>query len=248
MNAPPPSDRPTLSVVAPAFNEAGNVEALVLETAAALEGWAFEILIVDDASTDATPQALRALKARVPQLRVLCHGRNAGQSRAIRTGAEAARGGLLATLDGDGQNDPADLPRLVSEMMTAAPEAALGMVSGQRVKRRDPWWKRAASRAGNALRRAVLRDGASDTGCGIKVMRRDAFLALPYFDHMHRFLPALFQRDGWAVIYCDVNHRARATGRSKYTNIGRLAASVVDLTGVVWLIARARRHDGVREL
>jgi len=236
---------PVISVVVPVKDEAGNVGPLAREIAAALRGEPHEILFVDDGSSDGTAQALAALKADLPQLRVLRHGRNLGQSRGIRTGVQAARGEIIVTLDGDGQNDPADIPTLVSRLRT---EPELAMVSGVRVKRQDSASRRLASRLGNGFRSALLGDGATDTGCGLKAFRRQAFLDLPYFDHLHRFLIAMIQREGGKVAYVAVNHRPRLTGASKYTNFGRLLVSVQDLLGVRWLQRRHRGPADIREL
>jgi dolichol-phosphate mannosyltransferase len=233
----PPSD--TVSVVVPVKDEAGNVAPLVREIAAAMAREpGHEIIFVDDGSADGTGAALAALKHEVAALRVLRHGRNLGQSRGIRTGVRAARGQIIVTLDGDGQNDPADIPALL-RLLRADP--ALGMVSGVRVKRQDTASRRIASRLANRFRNAMLGDGATDTGCGIKAFHRDAFLDLPYFDHMHRYLIALVQRHSWKVDYVPVNHRPRLTGRSKYTNLGRTLVSFHDMLGVRWL---QRRHGG----
>jgi glycosyltransferase involved in cell wall biosynthesis len=234
-----------ISVVVPVKDEAGNVAPLAREIAAALAGESHEILFVDDGSSDGTAQALAALKSEIPQLRVLRHSRNLGQSRGIRTGVLAARGELIVTLDGDGQNDPADIPKLLAALR-ANPEC--GLVSGIRVKRKDTASRRIASRLGNGFRNLMLGDGATDTGCGLKVLRRQAFLELPYFDHIHRFLIALVLRDGWKVDYVPVNHRPRLTGASKYTNFGRLLVSVHDLLGVRWLQRRHRGRSETREL
>ena len=236
---------PVISVVVPVKDEAGNVGPLAREIAAALRGEPHEILFVDDGSSDGTAQALAALKADLPQLRVLRHGRNLGQSRGIRTGVQAARGEIIVTLDGDGQNDPADIPTLVSRLRS---EPELRMVSGVRVKRQDSASRRLASRLGNGFRSALLGDGATDTGCGLKAFRRQAFLDLPYFDHLHRFLIAMIQREGGKVAYVAVNHRPRLTGASKYTNFGRLLVSVQDLLGVRWLQRRHRGPADIREL
>ena len=207
--------------------------------------WKIEILFVNDASGDATGARLAALQPEVPVLRVLTHRRNAGQSRAIRTGVQAARARIVVMLDGDGQNDPADAPRLARALMSGPP--SLGLVGGERRIRRDSTGKRWASRLANAVRRRVLNDHAADTGCGLKAFRREAFLALPYFDHSHRYLPALMIREGYQVAFEPVNHRPRESGRSKYTNLGRLGASLFDLAGVVWLNRRARDPGGVDE-
>jgi glycosyltransferase involved in cell wall biosynthesis len=237
---------PDISVVVPVFDEEGAAPALVREIAAAFKGRSFEVVFVDDASRDGTRAALKALSAEIPELRVIGHRTNAGQSRAIRTGILAARGDVILTLDGDGQNDPADGPGLVDALAAGPPE--LAMVGGERVKRRDTWAKRIASRIGNGARKRLLHDTANDTGCGLKAFRREAFLRLPYFDHIHRYLPALMLREGYQVAFQPVNHRHRQTGRSKYTNFGRLMASLSDLFGVMWLQSRARNPQGADEL
>lgn len=229
-----------LSVVVPVYNEEGNVAPLVREILAALRGVAaFEIVYVDDCSTDGTLAALAALKADVPELRVVRHVSNAGQSTAIRNGVKAARGAWIATLDGDGQNDPADIPKLL-ETRDASP-ADVRMLAGWRVKRQDSGSKRWASKWANAIRASMLKDATPDTGCGIKLFERAAFLDLPYFDHMHRYLPALMQRAGWKTVSVPVNHRPRGAGVSKYNNLGRALVGIRDLRGVAWLIARTRR-------
>jgi len=234
-----------ISVVVPVKDEAGNVGPLAREIAAALKDEAHEILFIDDGSTDGTDRALATLKGEIPTLRVLRHARNLGQSRGIRTGVKAARGETIVTLDGDGQNDPADIMALLKALRA---DPVVGMVSGIRVKRQDKASRRWASKLGNGLRNLILGDGASDTGCGLKAFRRTAFLDLPYFDHVHRFLIALMQREGWKVAYVPVNHRPRLTGRSKYTNFGRLLVSVQDLLGVRWLQRRYRGRGEVTEL
>lgn len=232
------------SVVVPLYNEAGNAAPLAREIAAALEGRAYEMIFVDDASRDDTRPELAALKAELATLRVIGHRANAGQSRAVRTGVMAARAPLVGTLDGDGQNDPADLPRLLARLTRPDAPANLGMVAGRRAKRQDSLGKRLASRWANAIRKSLLKDGADDSGSGIKVFRREAFLRLPYFDHMHRYMAALMLREGFAVEFLDVGHRPRTAGRSKYTNLGRLAANATDLFGVMWLRSRARNPGG----
>jgi glycosyltransferase involved in cell wall biosynthesis len=236
---------PDISVVVPVFDEEGAAPALAREIAAAFKGRRFEIVFVDDASRDGTRAALEALSSEIPQLRVLAHRKNSGQSRAIRSGVLAARGALIVTLDGDGQNDPADGPALVDALMAGPPELAL--VGGERVKRQDSRAKKIASRIGNGVRKRLLKDTANDTGCGLKAFRREAFLRLPYFDHIHRYLPALMLREGYRTDFRPVNHRHRQTGRSKYTNLGRLWASLSDLFGVMWLQSRARNPGGVDE-
>jgi glycosyltransferase involved in cell wall biosynthesis len=235
---------PDVSVVVPVFDEAGAAPGLAREIAAAFAGRRYELIFVDDASRDSTASALAALQGEIAALRLLRHGANAGQSRAIRTGVLAARAPIVVTLDGDGQNDPADAPRLIDRLL-AAPD--LTMVGGVRVKRRDSLAKRLASRLANAVRQSLLQDAAADTGCGLKAFRREAYLRLPFFDHQHRFLPALMRREGYAVAFEPVGHRPRQAGRSKYTNLGRLWASLSDLAGVVWLNARARDPGQITE-
>lgn len=235
------------SVVVPVHNEAGNAAGLAREIAAALDGRSYEMIFVDDASRDDTRAELASLKAELPALRIVGHRKNAGQSRAVRTGVTAAQAPIVGTLDGDGQNDPADLPRLLSKFVRADAPADLGMIAGRRAKRQDSWSKRMASRIGNGVRKRILNDGADDSGSGIKVFRRDAFLRLPFFDHQHRFMAALMLREGFKVEFLDVNHRPRAAGRSKYTNLGRLGANATDLFGVMWLNSRARQPGGMDE-
>lgn len=233
--APP---APDLSVVIPLHDEEGNIAPLIDEIIAALQGrLAFEIVCVDDASKDASLEILRALTGRHAQLRVLSHARQAGQSAAIRSGVKAARAPWIATLDGDGQNDPADLPNLLDALAAAHP--AVRLLGGWRTRRRDRWSKRAASRIANAVRRRLLGDATPDTGCGIKLFEREAFLDLPYFDHMHRYLPALMQRAGWGTVSVPVGHRERRSGTSNYNNLGRLWVGLSDLCGVAWLIRRS---------
>ncbi|WP_309644708.1 glycosyltransferase family 2 protein [Phenylobacterium sp.] len=238
--------KPDISVVVPVFDEEGAAPELAREIAQAFAGRSFEIVFVDDRSRDATRAALMALKPSIPQLRVLTHTANSGQSRSIRTGILAARGDIILTLDGDGQNDPADGPKLVDALL--AGPAELVMVGGERVKRQDSQAKKIASKFGNGVRKALLKDTANDTGCGLKAFRREAFLRLPYFDHIHRYLPALMMREGYQVDFRPVNHRHRQTGVSKYTNLGRLWASLSDLLGVIWLQSRARLPGAVEEL
>ncbi|HYD86995.1 MAG TPA: glycosyltransferase family 2 protein [Vitreimonas sp.] len=236
------------SVVVPMHNEAGNAALLAREIAAVLDGRSYEMIFVDDASRDDTRAELAALKGELPALRLIGHRKNAGQSRAVHTGVLAARAPIVGTLDGDGQNDPADLPRLLARLTRADAPAELGMVAGKRVKRQDSWSKRTASTIANNIRKAALKDGADDSGSGIKVFKREAFLRIPYFDHMHRFMAALMLREGYAVEFLEVNHRQRGAGRSKYTNLGRLAANMTDLWGVMWLRSRARLPGGTDEL
>ncbi|CAK0763872.1 Dolichol-phosphate mannosyltransferase [Gammaproteobacteria bacterium] len=242
-----PLTTPEVSVVVPVRNEQENIVSLIDEISAALEGVAdFEVIYVDDGSDDATPQRLTEAASRHPQLRVLRHRRGCGQSTALVSGIRAARGRYIATLDGDGQNDPADIPALVT---TLRADYGLGplLVIGWRAHRHDTWFRRLSSQLANIVRDHLLEDHTPDTGCGLKVFSRAAFLELPYFDHMHRFLPALFLRAGGRVQSIPVNHRPRISGISKYGVNNRLWAGIVDLFGVRWLQARSKIPE-VKEL
>ncbi|MEE2525989.1 glycosyltransferase family 2 protein [Hyphobacterium sp. HN65] len=241
------TDTPDISVVVPAHNEAGNVTGLAEEIAVALKGYSYEMIFVDDCSTDATLYELIAAKARFPELRVISHRKNAGQSRSVRTGIMAARGRIIGTMDGDGQNPPADLPLLIDTLTRGDAPANLAVVGGRRAKRQDSAWKKLASRVGNGVRKALLRDDADDTGCGLKAFYRKEYLELPFFDHQHRFLYALFKREGYVAEFRDVGHRPRGAGKSKYTNFGRLFASLSDMLGIMWLNSRARNPEGSDE-
>lgn len=238
----------SISVVVPVYNEVDNVEKLVTEIADALSDEPFEMVFVNDCSTDGTEAALIDLKARFPSLRVLSHRNNSGQSRSVRTGILAAHGFVIATLDGDGQNDPADIPALYKKLTRVDAPENLALVGGNRANRKDNFAKKLASRFGNGVRKRLLKDEANDTGCGLKVFKRDAFLKLPYFDHIHRYLPALMLREGYICEYLDVHHRPREFGVSKYTNFGRLIVSISDLMGVMWLNRRSRNPNGYDEL
>ena len=230
---------PLLSVVVPVFNERDNVKPLIDEITAALRGQlAFEIVYIDDHSRDDTLAVLQGLKAANPELRVLHHVSQSGQSTAVRTGVRHARAPWIATLDGDGQNDPADIPKLLAARAAASPEVKL--FAGWRVNRQDSGSKRWASKWANAIRARMLRDDTPDTGCGIKLFEREAFLDLPYFDHMHRYLPALMQRAGWKTVSIPVNHRSRSSGVSKYNNLQRALVGLRDLRGMAWLISRSK--------
>lgn len=240
---------PDLSVVIPVCNEVDNVAPLAREVAAALRPRrSFELIFVDDGSTDGTAEAVQRVRAEVPEIRLLRHSRRSGQSAALHTGFRAARADWIATLDGDGQNDPADLSRLIEERDARIPrEPALGLIIGHRITRRDSWLRRVSSRVANGVRARLLGDGTPDTGCGLKLMRRDVLLGLPCFDHMHRFLPALFRRQGAVVISMPVSHRPRQRGQSKYGVHNRLWVGIVDLCGVMWLNARRRADVAVCE-
>jgi glycosyltransferase involved in cell wall biosynthesis len=235
------TQRPELSIVVPVKDEAGNAAPLAREIAAALKDEpSYEIIFVDDGSSDSTAAELGELRPALP-VRILKHSRNLGQSRALRTGISSARSEIIVTLDGDGQNDPSDIPKLLNLFRRETSKASFAMVAGERAKRRDSLSKRLASRIGNGLRRTLLGDNANDTGCGLKVFKRDAFLALPYFDHMHRYLIALMLREGFEVRFMPVNHRPRGKGRSKYGVLDRALVGVSDLFGVMWLKRRFRR-------
>lgn len=234
---------PLVTVVVPVRNEADNILPLAREIESALAGrYPFEIVYVDDGSDDATPARLREAALGCGRLRSIRHGVGCGQSQAVATGVKAARGALIATLDGDGQNDPADIPQLL-ERLLQEPEARrhLLMVAGFRRRRQDDAVRRLSSRLANAIRARLLGDDTPDSGCGIKVFSREAFLDMPRFDHMHRFLPALMQRRGGAVVSVAVNHRPRQRGQSKYGLWDRLWVGIVDLLGVMWLQRRASR-------
>ncbi|MFM2110345.1 MAG: glycosyltransferase family 2 protein [Gammaproteobacteria bacterium] len=235
------SQTPEISVVIPVCNEVDNVGPLAREIVAALQGKAFEILFVDDGSTDGTADAVRELRDSIPQLRLLRHSFRSGQSAAVCSGVRHARAEWIATLDGDGQNDPADIPKLYDSRFVAE------LVMGNRVQRRDTWLRHAQSRVANGVRGWLLGDGTPDTGCGIKVMQRAQFLELPRFDHMHRFLPALFLRAGARVVSVPVAHRPRARGTSKYGLFDRLWVGIVDIFGVMWLRRRFRPGLQIRE-
>jgi dolichol-phosphate mannosyltransferase len=241
------ADAPLLSVVVPVRNEAPNIAPLVAEIEAALSRTPHEIVYVDDGSSDGTAASLRETAAVVPALRHLRHRVSCGQSAAIITGVKAARGAWIATLDGDGQNDPADIPQLFARAQALAAEGSAVLVAGHRVTRRDTAVKRVSSRIANGVRSRLLRDDTPDTGCGLKLFPRALFLDLPHFDHMHRFLPALVLRQGGRVVSLPVNHRPRREGRSNYGTLDRLAVSLFDLIGVAWLQRRWKRPEVLRD-
>jgi dolichol-phosphate mannosyltransferase len=235
-----------VSIVVPAHNEAGNIGGLVEEIATALKGREpFEAIFVNDGSTDDTEAVLRGLAATRPWLRQMKHASSCGQSAAIRTGVAGARAPIVVTMDGDGQNDPAFIPKLLEVLMASGPD--VGLVQGQRDRRRGAF-KRFQSSIANGVRSAVLRDGTRDTGCGLKAFRRDLYLSLPYFDALHRFTPALVRREGLAIKYVNVLDRPRRHGRSHYGMWSRLWIGIVDLAGVFWLIRRRRRVPEVSEV
>ncbi|HEV7327771.1 MAG TPA: glycosyltransferase family 2 protein [Bosea sp. (in: a-proteobacteria)] len=236
-----PSDGPPrISIIVPVRNEEGNIAPLVrdIESACADIG-AFELIYVDDGSSDGTAAALAGLAAARPWLRVVRHAQSCGQSAAVRSGVRAAKAPIVATLDGDGQNDPSFIPAMLAQLEAAG--ASAGLVQGQRVGRKDTGFKRMQSRIANKVRGAILKDGTRDTGCGLKCFRRDAYLALPYFDALHRFMPALVVREGFTVLHHDVRDRERLTGVSNYGFFDRLWVGILDLAGVWWLIRRRKR-------
>ncbi|MGN6284759.1 MAG: glycosyltransferase family 2 protein [Afipia sp.] len=242
MNFTPPSQdatAPAVSIVVPVRNEAGNISPLIAEIAAALDGrWNYEIVYVNDGSSDATADRLATEMSQRDNLRAIRHAQSSGQSAAVRTGVRFARGGIVATLDGDGQNNPVFLRDLISAIEQGG--AQVGLAAGQRVGRKDTGFKRFQSRVANRVRNAILHDGTRDTGCGLKAFRRDVFLALPYFDGLHRFLPALVRREGFDIAYVDVIDRPRHSGVSNYGFFDRLWIGIMDLAGVWWLIRRKK--------
>jgi dolichol-phosphate mannosyltransferase len=240
-----------VSIVVPVRNEADNIAPLIAEIAAALDGrWAYEIIYVNDGSTDATAERLATIMAQRATLRQIQHAVSSGQSAAVRSGVRAARGAIVATLDGDGQNNPAFLPDLIAVLEQGGER--VGLVAGQRIGRKDTGFKKIQSRIANGIRGAILHDGTRDTGCGLKAFRREVFLSMPYFDGLHRFLPALMRREGYEIAYVDVTDRPRRSGVSNYGFFDRLGIGIMDLAGVWWLIRRkkptpvateVKRHD-----
>ena len=234
-----------LSIVIPVCNEADCIGALCTEIRENLRGLDYEIVAVDDGSTDGTAEKLAAIAKWMPQLRVVRHATNAGQSAALLSGVRAARAEWVATLDGDGQNDPADVLKLWRLAISGSSDA--GLYIGHRRTRRDNAIRIVSSLVANGVRSRLLHDRAPDTGCGVKLFRRELFLSLPYFDHMHRFMPALVQREGLHVVSVPVNHRRRTAGASKYGIMNRLWVGIVDTLGVMWLVRRRRRPELVEE-
>jgi dolichol-phosphate mannosyltransferase len=233
----------SMSIVIPIYNEAeGIIEVLTEVLQCLTRALDLEVIAVDDGSTDDTLGRMIHLRNRCnAPLRIIRHAVNFGQSTAIYTGIKAARAEWVVTLDGDGQNDPADIPRLIQILQDPRRPDNLQLICGFRYNRQDPWLKRIASWIANRFRGRLLNDGAPDTGCGLKLINRQAFLDLPFFDHMHRFLPALIQRNGGAVVSIAVNHRPRLRGRSKYGVWDRLWVGIIDLLGVLWLQRRVKR-------
>jgi glycosyltransferase involved in cell wall biosynthesis len=240
------SSQPSVSIVVPVRNEADNIAPLIEEITAALDGrWAYEIIYVNDGSTDATGERLAAIMAQRDNVRQLRHAKSGGQSAAVRSGVRAARGAIVATLDGDGQNNPVFLPDLIAAVEK---DVNVGLSAGQRVGRKDTGFKKFQSRVANKVRNAILQDGTRDTGCGLKAFRREVFLTMPYFDGLHRFLPALVRREGFDIAYVDVIDRPRHSGVSNYGFFDRLWIGIMDLAGVWWLIRRKKPTPDVTEV
>jgi dolichol-phosphate mannosyltransferase len=236
-----------VSIVVPVRNEAGNVAPLIAEIAAALDGrWVYEIIYVDDGSTDATAERLAEIMKQRGNLRQIRHATSSGQSSAVRSGVRASRGAIVATLDGDGQNNPQFLPDLIAAIENGGDR--VGLAAGQRVGRKDSGFKKIQSRIANGVRSGILRDGTRDTGCGLKAFRREIFLMMPYFDGLHRFLPALMRREGYEIAYVDVIDRPRRSGVSNYGFFDRLWIGIMDIAGVWWLIRRKKPTPVVTEV
>lgn len=232
------------SVVIPVKNEAGNIEPVVKAIAESCEGRTFELIYSNDGSTDDTASRIDELKAQYPWLRRIDHETSGGQSAAVHSGTQSARYDWIVTLDGDGQNPPSEIPKLLAKIDGSE---TLGLIAGQRIKRQDTLSKRLASKFANSIRSWALKDATRDTGCGLKAFRRDAFLMLPYFDHMHRYLPALFAAYGWTVSHVDVAHSTRHSGTSNYNNLQRGLVGAYDLIGVMWLIRRRKKTQPKKE-
>jgi dolichol-phosphate mannosyltransferase len=244
---PSDTDAVAVSIVVPVRNEAENVAPLVAEIVSALDGrWVYEIIYVNDGSTDATAGRLADLMKQHRQLRQLKHAQSSGQSAAVRSGVRAARGAIVATLDGDGQNNPVFLPDLIAAVENGG--GRVGLVAGQRVGRKDTGFKKLQSRIANGVRKTILNDGTRDTGCGLKAFPREVFLSMPYFDGLHRFLPALVRREGFEIAYVDVIDRPRHSGVSNYGFFDRLWIGIMDLAGVWWLIRRKKPTPAVTEV
>ena len=244
---PSDTDAVAVSIVVPVRNEAENVAPLVAEIVSALDGrWVYEIIYVNDGSTDATAGRLADLMKQHRQIRHLKHDHSSGQSAAVRSGVRAACGAIVATLDGDGQNNPVFLPDLIAAVENGG--GRVGLAAGQRVGRKDTGFKKLQSRIANGVRNGILRDGTRDTGCGLKAFPREVFLSMPYFDGLHRFLPALVRREGYEIAYVDVIDRPRHSGVSNYGFFDRLWIGIMDLAGVWWLIRRKKPTPEVTEV
>jgi glycosyltransferase involved in cell wall biosynthesis len=242
----PEQNNPVISVIVPVRNEQDNIAPLVAEIASAVFSMgAFEVIYVNDGSTDGTARVLADLGATRPWLRQIRHASSGGQSAAVRTGVRFARADVVCTLDGDGQNDPAFIPKLFQALQDGGPSA--GLAQGQRIGRKDTAFKRLQSKIANKVRGSILKDGTRDTGCGLKCFRRNAYLALPYFDALHRFMPALIVREGYHVVHVDVIDRPRLHGVSNYGFFNRLWVGILDLVGVWWLIRRKRTSPAAAE-
>ena len=237
---------PEVSVLVPVMNEAGNVRPLITEICDTFLGRPFEIIYIDDGSTDETQAELRKCLSEIKELRVLRHKKQSGQSVAIRSGLLASRAPLIAVLDGDGQNIPADLPALEKALSASRPN--MGMAGGVRQGRKDSLMKKFASRMANNLRSWLLKDTHPDSGCGIKIVDREVFLRLPFFNHMHRFMSVLVRREGGVVIEVPVGHRAREQGNSKYGILDRLLVGISDIMGVMWLLSRTNYPEEIKEI
>lgn len=234
------SPAPQVSVILPAKDEAGSIGPLLRDIAQALAATAHEIIVIDDGSSDATADTVQALRLELPQLRLIRHAAPCGQSAAIRSGVQAARGRIIATLDADGQNPASNLPGLIAPFLAPDANPKLGLVQGQRMRRQDTLSKRLASRFANSIRNAALHDRVRDSGCGMKAFPRAAYLNLAYFDHLHRFMPAMILREGLIVETTPVTHSERSAGSSKYNNLQRGLVGIVDLLGAAWLMRRRR--------
>lgn len=231
---------PDVSVVLPAKDEVECIVAVLRDIASAMSGISHEIVVVDDGSSDGTDNAALSLRMEIPQLRLIRHAKACGQSAALRSGVQAAVGRIIATLDADGQNPPSNLPRLLEPFLGPNADPGLGIVQGQRLKRQDTWSKKIGSKIANRIRGALLHDGVRDSGCGMKAFPRSAYLNLAYFDHLHRFMPAMIKREGLRVQVMDVTHSERTAGASKYNNLQRALVGIVDLLGVAWLMRRRK--------
>ena len=241
-----PADTPWLSIVVPLKNEADNIAFVTEAIVSACADFApYEVIYVDDGSTDATAAIVLGMREHYPMLRLVQHRASAGQSAAIHSGVQLAHGQVICTLDGDGQNPPSEIRKLLARLEGARFPEGVALIAGQRVGRQDTASKRLASKWANGIRERLLKDGTRDTGCGLKLIRRDVFLGLPYFDHMHRYLPALVARDGWKTLHVDVAHAERHAGRSNYANLGRALVGIYDLFGMMWLLKRRKKARGV---